>query len=170
VLADPRLRETVADVPGDRACHCHKSHHTIYAMDHNIRNLIGINRQELAKARKVIPDFHPMVTGGMADMGVMEMPMPDSALPMMTGVGQCGPLEVGSMFTVMKVRQGLGASDYRDPCPYRNPDDTIVHEAEVAAEQLTHRAEGRAASPIPNATNEGQQRGLPICSTERRGT
>jgi hypothetical protein len=83
--------------------------------------LIGIGKTELAKALKVIPDFHPMGTGGMADMGSMEMPMPDNTLPMMTGFGQFGPLDIGRMFTVLKVREGLGANDYRDPGDYRNP-------------------------------------------------
>ena len=57
----------------------------------------------------------------MAEMGAMEMPMPDNTLPMMTGFGQFGPIEMGGMFTVMKVREGLGANDYGDPGPYRNP-------------------------------------------------
>ena len=38
----------------------------------------------------------------------MEMPMPDNTLPMMTGFGQFGPLEMGGMFSVVKVREGLG--------------------------------------------------------------
>ena len=37
----------------------------------------------------------------------MEMPMPDNTLPMMTGFGQFGPIEMGGMFTVVKVREGL---------------------------------------------------------------
>ena len=42
-----------------------------------------------------------MVMGerGMADMGEMEMPLPDNTLPMMTGTGPFGPIEMGGMFT-----------------------------------------------------------------------
>ena len=49
----------------------------------------------------------PMGAAGMAEMGAMEMPMPDNTLPMMTGFGQFGPMEMGGMFSVVKVREGL---------------------------------------------------------------
>ena len=43
-------------------------------------------------------------------MGEMEMPLPDNTLPMMTGTrAHFGPLEMGGMFTVVKVREGLGS-------------------------------------------------------------
>ena len=41
-------------------------------------------------------------------MAEMQMPLPANTLPMMTGFGQFGPIEMGGMFTVMKVREGLG--------------------------------------------------------------
>ena len=51
-----------------------------------------------------------MGSAGMAEMGSMEMPMPDNTLPMMTGFGQYGPIEMGGMFSVVKVREGLRAA------------------------------------------------------------
>ncbi len=36
-----RQLEFVADEPGDWAFHCHKSHHTMNAMGHQMTNLIG---------------------------------------------------------------------------------------------------------------------------------
>jgi hypothetical protein len=63
----------------------------------------------------------------MADMGEMEMPLPDNTLPMMTGQGQFGALEMGGMFTVIKVREGLGRNDYKDPGPYRFPAGTQAY-------------------------------------------
>ena len=36
-----RAYEFVADEPGDWALHCHKSHHTMNAMGHDVRNFIG---------------------------------------------------------------------------------------------------------------------------------
>ena len=36
-----RAIDFVADAPGDWAFHCHKSHHTMNAMGHNVVNLIG---------------------------------------------------------------------------------------------------------------------------------
>jgi manganese oxidase len=139
-----RAFEVEADAPGDWAFHCHKSHHTMNAMGHNTRNLIGVSPKELGKARKVVPDFHAMGTGGMADMGAMEMPMPDNTLPMMTGFGQFGPLEMGGMFTVMKVRDGLGANDYGDPGPYKHPDGTVAREVNLAEGQPIPRSESPA--------------------------
>jgi len=70
----------------------------------------------------------PMGSAGMAEMGAMEMPMPDNTLPMMTGFGQFGPVEMGGMFTVVKAREGLAPNDYRDPGPYKNPEGTVAYE------------------------------------------
>jgi len=124
-----RAFDVAADNPGDWAFHCHKSHHTMNAMGHNARNFIGAKQKQLTKAiRNVVPDYMPMGSAGMAEMGSMEMPMPDNTLPMMTGFGQFGPIEMGGMFTVMKVREGIAANDYRDPGPYRNPEATVAYE------------------------------------------
>jgi len=49
------------------------------------------------------------------------MPAPDNTLPMMTGTGPFGPIEMGGMFTVVKIREGLARDDYRDPGPYKHP-------------------------------------------------
>ena len=57
----------------------------------------------------------PMGDRGMADMGEMEMPLPDNTVPMMTGWGQFGAIEMGGMFSVVKVREGISANDYADP-------------------------------------------------------
>ncbi len=124
-----RAIDVIADVPGDWALHCHKSHHTMNAMGHNTKNFIGARQQALTKAiRKVTPDYMAMGSAGMAEMGSMEMPMPDNTLPMMTGFGQFGPIEMGGMFTVVKVRDRLADNDYRDPGPYRNPEGTVAYE------------------------------------------
>jgi manganese oxidase len=154
-----RAFEVVADAPGDWAFHCHKSHHAMNAMGHNTRNFIGVNQKELARARQIIPDFHPMGTGGMADMGSMEMPMPDNTLPMMTGFGQFGPIEMGGMFTVFKVREGLGANDYGDPGPYENPEGTVAYEIKLATEQPVPRL--RAPWAYPRTANQKVLRTTP---------
>jgi FtsP/CotA-like multicopper oxidase with cupredoxin domain len=124
-----RAFEFVANEPGDWAIHCHKSHHTMNAMGHEVRNFIGVDKKAVAKTiRKLVPDYMPMGSAGMADMGAMEMPMPDNTLPMMTGFGQFGPLEMGGMFSVVKVREGLAAGDYGDPGPYKFPTGTVAYE------------------------------------------
>ena len=45
-----------------------------------------------------------MDTDGMAMMADMAMPLPFNTLPMMTGTGPFGPIEMSGMFTIMKVR------------------------------------------------------------------
>jgi FtsP/CotA-like multicopper oxidase with cupredoxin domain len=123
-----RAFEFTAEDPGDWAIHCHKAHHTMNAMGHEVKTFIGVNKKDLAKSiRALVPDYMPMGSAGMADMGEMEMPMPDNTLPMMTGFGQFGPMEMGGMFSVVKVREGLARDDYRDPGPYKNPQGTVAY-------------------------------------------
>jgi hypothetical protein len=58
----------------------------------------------------------------------MEMPLPDNTLPMMTGTGPFGRLEMGGMFSVVKVRDGLGRNDYHDPGWFKHPKGTVAYE------------------------------------------
>jgi len=128
-----RAFDVVADAPGDWAFHCHKSHHTMNAMGHDVVNLIGASQRSLTQAvSSVAPGVMAMGTDGMGMMGEMQMPLPFNTLPMMTGTGQFGPIEMGGMFTVMKVREGLAPNDYKDPGPYKNPPGTVAHEVNVA--------------------------------------
>lgn len=48
------------------------------------------------------------------------MPIPQNTLPMMTGKGPSGPIGMGGMFTVFKVRDNLARNDYYDPGWYRH--------------------------------------------------
>jgi hypothetical protein len=63
----------------------------------------------------------------------MAMPLPANTLPMMTGTGPFGPIEMGGMFTVMKVREDLAPGDYRDPGWYKHPPGTVAHAVEGSA-------------------------------------
>ena len=124
-----RQLEFLADEPGDWAFHCHKSHHTMNAMGHNVPNLIGVSHAGLdKKIQKLLPDYMVMGENGMADMGAMEMPLPDNTLPMMTGTGPFGPLEMGGMFTTLKVRKNQNTGDYSDPGNYAQPPGTQAFE------------------------------------------
>ena len=124
-----RAIEFVADEPGDWAFHCHKSHHMMNAMGHDVPTMIGVDHRGVAeKINKLLPDYMVMGERGMADMGEMEMPLPDNTLPMMTGRGPFGPLEMGGMFTVVKVREGLARGDYKDPGWYKHPKGSVAYE------------------------------------------
>ncbi|HET7210653.1 MAG TPA: copper oxidase [Methyloceanibacter sp.] len=129
-----RAIEFVADAPGDWAFHCHKSHHTMNAMGHDVANFIGVRPRDLGKAlSRAAPTAMVMGTEGMADMATMAMPLPSNTLPMMTGTGPFGPIEMGGMFTVMKVREDLAPGDYRDPGWYKHPPGTVAHAVEGSA-------------------------------------
>ncbi|MGJ3263490.1 MAG: multicopper oxidase family protein [Salinarimonas sp.] len=124
-----RAFDFVAEHEGDWAIHCHKSHHTMNAMGHDLNTWIGVDKTAAAaRLRRLAPDYMPMGTSGMGEMGTMEMPLPDNTLPMMTGWGQFGPIEMGGMLTVVKVREGLAANDYADPGWYDHPAGTVAYE------------------------------------------
>jgi FtsP/CotA-like multicopper oxidase with cupredoxin domain len=153
-----RSFDFVADEPGDWAVHCHKSHHTMNAMGHTVKTYFGVNLDQVAKkVRKVAPGYMPMGSKGMADMGSMEMPLPDNTLPMMTGYAQFGPVEMGGMFSILKVREGLASNDYKDPGAYKNPEGTVAHEfngdpqslppAKTGAKSTKKEVEFRAVKP-----------------------
>jgi FtsP/CotA-like multicopper oxidase with cupredoxin domain len=124
-----RAIEFVADAPGDWAFHCHKSHHVMNAMGHGVPTMIGVDQRGVAeKINELLPDYMVMGERGMAEMGGMEMPLPDNTLPMMTGQGPFGPLEMGGMFTVVKIREGLARGDYKDPGWYKHPKGSAAYE------------------------------------------
>jgi len=128
-----RAIEFVATDLGDWAFHCHKSHHTMNAMGHGVPTLLGVKQDDLvAKISNLVPDYMAMGETGMADMSemsrAMDMPLPVNTLPMMMGVGQYGAIDMGGMFSTLKVRDGLAKNDYRDPGPYRHPKGTLAYE------------------------------------------
>lgn len=124
-----RAIEFVADEPGDWAMHCHKMHHAMNAMGHGVPNMLGVDQRGIAgKVGKLVDGYMAMGETGMAEMSEMQMPLPENTLPMMTGDGPFGPLEMGGMFTTVKVREGLAHDDYRDPGWYRHPPGTVAWE------------------------------------------
>ena len=143
-----RAFDFVADEPGDWAIHCHKSHHTMNAMGHAVRTYIGVDQKEIAKTlQKMAPDYMPMGSQGMGEMGAMEMPLPDNTLPMMTGFAQFGPVEMGGMFSVLKVRDGMERNSYADPGWYKHPEGTVAYEYKGA------NAEAPRAKPADKPAN-----------------
>ena len=132
-------------IAGDWAIHCHKSHHTMNAMGHDVPNMIGVDHRGVAeRITKLVPDYMVMGDKGMADMGSMEMPLPDNTLPMMTGTGQFGPMEMGGMFSVVKVRDDVKPGDYKDPGWYKHPQGTVAYEYTGQVQQPTR-------APAPKA-------------------
>lgn len=124
-----RQLEFVADEPGDWAMHCHKSHHTMGAMGHGVPTMIGVDHRGLVQQiQGVSPDYMLMGERGMYDMKEMRMELPVNTQPMMDGRGQFGPIGMGGMFTLLKVRDDLANGDYRDPGHYAYPPGSVAYE------------------------------------------
>jgi FtsP/CotA-like multicopper oxidase with cupredoxin domain len=125
--------EFIADNPGDWAFHCHKSHHTMNQMNHEIPNLTGVDPNLIdARIRKHIPNFMGLMgTKGMGEMFHMyghakshkHMQTPINIAPI-GSPGPFGVIEMGGMFTILKVRKQL--TSYADPGWYEHPPGTVA--------------------------------------------
>ena len=73
---------------------------------------------------------------GMGEMSEMGMPAPENSIPMLGAVGPFGHIDMGGMFTVVKVRERLGPHDAASW--YSHPEGTVAREA--TADEL--RADG----------------------------
>ena len=117
-------------VPGDWAFHCHMSHHTMGPMGHDVPNTIGVDQRGVeAKIRQMLPGYMAMGKDGMGehqDHTDGGMAGPPNTLAMMAGKGPFGNIEMGGMFTVVKVRDDLAPGDFSDPGWYRNPTGTVA--------------------------------------------
>ena len=143
-----RQIEFLADEEGDWAFHCHKSHHTMNAMGHTVPTFIGVeHRGIMRKITSLIPDYMAMGDRGMADMAEMGMPLPANTLPMMSGEGPFGGVEMGGMFSVVKVRKEQAPGDYKDPGWFKHPPGTVAYEyAEDSNVPPPSTEKGRAPS------------------------
>lgn len=123
-----RAVDFVADSPGDWAFHCHKNHHAMNAMGHDIPNLLGADQRAVGrKIRDLVPGYVAIGSTGMAEHARHSGMMPGlpNTLPMMTGEGPFGPIEMGGMFSVFKVRENLANYD-EDPGWYQHPEGTVA--------------------------------------------
>ncbi len=144
-----RAVEFVANEPGDWAFHCHKSHHTMNAMGHSVPTMIGVDQKGVVeKINKIVPDYMVMGDRG-GSMGGMEMPIPENTLPMMGGEGPFGGVEMGGMFTVLKVRKDQKPGDYKDPGWYKHPAGTVAYEwqGELPPAERTTGVGGQSMPP-----------------------
>jgi hypothetical protein len=103
-------------------------------MGHDIPNTLGANQKGLEeKIRKMIPGYMAMGETGMAEHAdhVDHMTGPKNTLPMMMGKGPFGNIEMGGMFTVVKVRDHLQSYD-KDPGWYKHPEGTVAYRSDRA--------------------------------------
>ena len=96
-------------------------------MGHDVPNMLGVSQAGVEDlVQTLAPGYMAMGETGMHDMGDMKMEGPPNTLPMMAGEGPFGNLEMGGMFTVIKVRDDVAPGDFRDPGWYRNPPGTVA--------------------------------------------
>jgi hypothetical protein len=126
-----RTIEFVADEPGDWAMHCHMTHHVMMQMGHDLPNMVGVDTRALDKRMaRVLPAYMSMGTRGMGGMGEMGMTIPPNALPMRGAPGPFGYIDMGGMFTILKVREDPASADAAGW--YAHPRGTVATRAEPA--------------------------------------
>jgi hypothetical protein len=116
------------------------------AMGHDIPNMVGVKHDDIAeKISDLVPGYMAMGERGMAemtDMVEMGMPLPENTLPMMMGEGPFGPLEMGGMFTVVKIREDQTPGDYSDPGWYKHPPGTVARKLDNGSPAIPNKPAG----------------------------
>jgi FtsP/CotA-like multicopper oxidase with cupredoxin domain len=103
-----RVIEFVADAPGDWPIHCHMTHHAMNQMGHRAPNLIGVDADAVdARIGHLVPGYMTMGQAGMGER--MAMAQPPNSISMAGGKGPFEDIDMGGMFTVLKVRDKLTA-------------------------------------------------------------
>ncbi len=107
-----RTVEFVADEPGDWAMHCHMTHHIMTQMGHGIPVMVGADHRRIDRSMHgVVPGYMTMGHDGMGAMAKMNMAMPRNSLPMRATKGPHGSIDMGGMFTIIKVRDNPDTED-----------------------------------------------------------
>jgi FtsP/CotA-like multicopper oxidase with cupredoxin domain len=134
-----RTIEFIAEEPGDWAMHCHRRHHPMNAMSHDIANMIGVNQKDglEKKIQKLIPEFMAMGSNGMHSMMEMGMEGPPNTLMMMGGPGPFGQVGMGGMYTTLKVREEGHLTDEW----YQHPKGTVAYPVNDKGEKIELKQE-----------------------------
>jgi FtsP/CotA-like multicopper oxidase with cupredoxin domain len=120
-----RVIEFTPTEPGDWAMHCHMTHHVMTQMGHGLPPMVGVDTKTLERRMaRVDPRYMSMGTTGMGGMGEMDMPIPANSLPMRGGHGPFSYIEMGGMFTVLKVRENPAEADVEGW--YQHPPGTVA--------------------------------------------
>jgi hypothetical protein len=152
-VGSTRVIEFVPEEAGDWAMHCHMTHHVMTQMGHGLPLMLGADTRSLdQRMRHILPGYMTMGTRGMGNMGEMRMPIPENSLPMRGQKGPFSYIDMGGMFTVLKVRD---APDAADPAAwYVHPTGTVAGPADPSR----MNADGvvpPAMSPAPGPNSPG---------------
>ncbi len=119
-----RVIEFVAEEAGDWAVHCHMTHHVMNQMGHGLPNVVGADLAAVdRRMSRILPAYMTMGTTGGGGMGEMEMDTPANSLPMKGGEGPFSYIDMGGMFTILKVRDDVATAD-KDGW-YVHPEGTV---------------------------------------------
>ena len=147
-------------VPGDWAMHCHRRHHPMNAMGHDVPNVLGVNQDGLEeKIRELLPNYMAMGEDGMAEMAEMNMQGPINTLPMMAGEGPFGTVAMGGMFTILKVRDDL---DEENVGWYPNPPGTVASKVSGGTTEPT-QSEQIFVCPMHSEIQQSEPGSCPKC-------
>jgi manganese oxidase len=128
-VGSTRVIEFVPTESGDWAMHCHMTHHVMMQMGHGLPPMVGVDTKRLdRRMQRVLPEYMSMGTRGMGEMGEMRMPVPPNSLPMRGAPGPFGYIDMGGMFTVLKVREDPSAPDAVGW--YRHPEGSVAERAD----------------------------------------
>ena len=118
--------------PGDWAMHCHMTHHVMNQMGHDVANMVGADTRALDAALeprrpRLHDDGHDRHgrDGEMRDADAAEQPSRCAA-----ATGPFGDIDMGGMFTVLKVRDDPGSADAEGW--FRHPEGTVAGPADAA--------------------------------------
>jgi FtsP/CotA-like multicopper oxidase with cupredoxin domain len=130
-VGSTRVIELVPEEPGDWAMHCHMTHHIMTQMGHGLPPMTGVDTSTLdRRMSRVLPQYMSMGTTGMGEMGEMKMPIPPNSLPMRGTPGPFGSIDMGGMFTVLKVREQPDSADPK--AWYAHPAGSVAGPADPA--------------------------------------
>jgi FtsP/CotA-like multicopper oxidase with cupredoxin domain len=122
-------------VAGDWAFHCHRRHHPMNAMGHDVPNMLGVSQAGVEdQIKELVPGYMAMGETGMGEMADMHMPLPRNTMPMMGGEGPFGAIGMGGMFTVLKVRDRMKSYTDEEAGWFENPPGTVSEPWPVPAE------------------------------------
>jgi len=125
-----RVIEFVPTESGDWAMHCHMTHHIMNQMGHGMGVVVGADAAKIdARVQQLVPGYMTMGQTGMGDMAEMKMPAPRNSIPMMGGPGPFSSIDMGGMFTILKVRDNPAAEDGKGW--YVHPRGTVADKADL---------------------------------------
>jgi hypothetical protein len=102
------------------------THHVMNQMGHDAANLVGVDTAGIdAKIGALVPGYMTMGETGMGDM--MTMGHPRNSISMVGGKGPFDQIDMGGMFTIVKVRAKLTAESGNGW--YAHPKGSVASEA-----------------------------------------